>query len=243
MTTELQRSWDSGALTPDQEKRHAAARTGECTPLEIDTENSIGYFSGRSGRYTTTLQECTCMDFARRHKPCKHMYRLAMELGLLDDTVEKNKAKIKAPYPEDSYVYEQIIHLLDSCSQSAQKVYKEYLYFYLYQKSKNFGFKKSDDVAQLIDKDLLIHSDSESALLGTYARNELNALVVPLLDGIPFKKNMTKLKLIEWIINTIPDKIPVICKDAVAVTVHPLAEKERHKVYSYLHQKYDYEEW
>lgn len=242
MTTKFQCSWASDALTPDQERRHATARTGECTPLEIDAENGVGYFSGKSGRYTTTLQECTCMDFARRHKPCKHMYRLAIELGLFNDTVEKNRTKVKAPYPDDSYVYDQIIYLLESCSQSAQKIYKLYLYYYLYQKAKDFGFKKSDDVSQLIDNNLLIHSDSETALIGTYARNELNALVVPLLDGIPFKKNMTKPKLIDWIINTIPAKIPLICKDAVAVTIHPLADKERHKVYSFLHQKYDYEE-
>ncbi len=30
--------------------------------------------------YTTTLTKCTCGDFIKRHKPCKHMYRLAYEL-------------------------------------------------------------------------------------------------------------------------------------------------------------------
>ena len=35
--------------------------------------------------YVATLTECTCPDFAIRQAPCKHMYCLANELGLLDE--------------------------------------------------------------------------------------------------------------------------------------------------------------
>lgn len=33
--------------------------------------------------YTVTLNSCTCEDFLHRHVPCKHMFRLGIELGLL----------------------------------------------------------------------------------------------------------------------------------------------------------------
>ena len=33
--------------------------------------------------YTVTLNGCTCEDFLYRHTPCKHMFRLGIELGLL----------------------------------------------------------------------------------------------------------------------------------------------------------------
>lgn len=33
--------------------------------------------------YEVTLDSCTCPHFQHRREPCKHMYRLAMELGLL----------------------------------------------------------------------------------------------------------------------------------------------------------------
>lgn len=36
--------------------------------------------SGNS--YRVTLDSCTCPDFTYRHIPCKHMYRLALEVGL-----------------------------------------------------------------------------------------------------------------------------------------------------------------
>lgn len=39
---------------------------------------------GESGQvYQTSLHSCSCPDFQARHQPCKHMYRLALELGCL----------------------------------------------------------------------------------------------------------------------------------------------------------------
>lgn len=41
--------------------------------------------------YQTTLSSCTCEDFKHRHIPCKHMYRLALEIGLLlNESVDVN---------------------------------------------------------------------------------------------------------------------------------------------------------
>lgn len=39
---------------------------------------------GQSGEvYDVSLESCTCADFQFRHKPCKHMYRLAIHIGAL----------------------------------------------------------------------------------------------------------------------------------------------------------------
>ena len=40
--------------------------------------------------YSVTLFECTCSDFAIRKKPCKHIYALAFEVGLMDDFPKYN---------------------------------------------------------------------------------------------------------------------------------------------------------
>ncbi|MBR0288403.1 MAG: SWIM zinc finger family protein [Selenomonadaceae bacterium] len=45
---------------------------------------------GKIKNYDVSLDKCTCMDFGRRRKPCKHIYRLAIELGIFNanaDTV------------------------------------------------------------------------------------------------------------------------------------------------------------
>lgn len=48
-------------------------------PIFVSTQ-----MRGSSGKnYTVTLDSCTCIDFQTRHIPCKHMLKLALEVGLL----------------------------------------------------------------------------------------------------------------------------------------------------------------
>ena len=68
---------------PEQIKRQKRAMTRQCKPLSINFDNKTGVFpSSSSGTYQVTATSCTCPDFIRRRKPCKHMYRLLDELGL-----------------------------------------------------------------------------------------------------------------------------------------------------------------
>lgn len=51
--------------------------------LDIDNCNAL-YIGSTDEIYETTLEYCTCMDFAMRKLPCKHMYNLAVQLKLID---------------------------------------------------------------------------------------------------------------------------------------------------------------
>ncbi|MBQ3337721.1 MAG: hypothetical protein IJG80_09995 [Selenomonadaceae bacterium] len=54
--------------------------------------------------YKVSLDHCTCVDFQRRLKPCKHMYRLAFELGAFDLDAEKIDALLIAtPKPVNAF--------------------------------------------------------------------------------------------------------------------------------------------
>lgn len=57
--------------------------------VSIDKEKPEIVIQGSSPEpYVATLEECTCQDFIFRMKrlsPCKHMYCLADELGLLEE--------------------------------------------------------------------------------------------------------------------------------------------------------------
>ena len=68
-----------------QENAIKAAQTAKISPMPgtVDTETQTAVFWG-SGRdmYQTTLASCTCGAF-RGTAPCKHIYRLAMELGII----------------------------------------------------------------------------------------------------------------------------------------------------------------
>ena len=52
--------------------------------MSIDAQRQTAKISGSSGElYEVTLNHCTCFDFNAQRGPCKHIYKLAAELGLL----------------------------------------------------------------------------------------------------------------------------------------------------------------
>ena len=105
--------WDGCHDTTDQQKRIASATTASCTPVFITPEESSGNFQSSRGNYETTLEHCNCGDFIRRHQPCKHMYRLAMEFGLLDLQYRS--------YSHGGYTWKQAIELLEELPEDVQK--------------------------------------------------------------------------------------------------------------------------
>lgn len=71
------------------ENRHKSALAKEMTPVRVDKENCTAFFTGSEGNiYSTSMEQCSCPDFAINGfgQPCKHMIRLAMELGVIPST-------------------------------------------------------------------------------------------------------------------------------------------------------------
>lgn len=68
-------------LNPEQIKRIERAKEKKCTPIQVDYAARTASFKG-SGKYPyeTTEVSCTCRDFFIRRLPCKHIYRLKIEL-------------------------------------------------------------------------------------------------------------------------------------------------------------------
>lgn len=69
-----------------------AERARKVKIIEIDTNagTPCAVFKGSGGEYTSTLTGCTCPDFSinvnkRKPQACKHMVRLAMECGILNE--------------------------------------------------------------------------------------------------------------------------------------------------------------
>ena len=63
----------------------------------IDSDSGTALAEG-SGElpYDVSLESCTCSSFQNTHKPCKHMYRLAVELGKIEDVPKLNRDASKA---------------------------------------------------------------------------------------------------------------------------------------------------
>ena len=80
--------WPDQVLNdPDLARRRK--RSHSLKMLSIDRETIKAEFeSSREGKiYVTTLTSCTCKDFAlgRGERPCKHIFRLAEELGVFQN--------------------------------------------------------------------------------------------------------------------------------------------------------------
>lgn len=84
---------------------------------KIVKTDSCYLVTGSSGDvYQTTLESCTCFDFASRQMPCKHMYRIALDNGLIDDLPAVSKKASKA---FDEYNSEYIEHFRNLYNQRA----------------------------------------------------------------------------------------------------------------------------
>lgn len=63
----------------------------------INKKSHSGHFSSTTEVpfYKTTLHSCTCANFLDTHRPCKHIYRLAVELGYIEIIHRKRKSNKK----------------------------------------------------------------------------------------------------------------------------------------------------
>ena len=76
-------------------------------PIDIDN-GTVAILSSDGFPYMVTLDSCQCVDFQRRGLPCKHMIRLALDLGLSIDAPQFD------PYSAASYdVEDDISRLVD----------------------------------------------------------------------------------------------------------------------------------
>ena len=111
-------------ISEHAQKRLSSAKSAKLTPVKIDTVDLFGYFQGSSGRYETFLDSCPCGDFIRNKKPCKHIYRLAMELGLMDNGgIFINEKMIPIPKKEKKQTLSVLISLLEEGGYSVINEY------------------------------------------------------------------------------------------------------------------------
>lgn len=78
----------------------------EKVTVSSDTQTAV-IIGSSSEAYKVSLENCDCEDFRRRKLPCKHMYRLAYELGCFSHP----KRDVSASKTFDATVPEKIKEL------------------------------------------------------------------------------------------------------------------------------------
>ena len=241
MFREKWNKWGTRLTAEGQDKRLISAQKAETTPLAVDYENGTGEFSGSSGRYKTDLHTCTCRDFSIRHAPCKHIYRLAIELGLLEKAVETDKNKIRVPNIE-GFSLKDTIKQLELTSIDAQLVFKNFLYECLYRGKNNFAFSSDRSTDELKMAGFIIQADNLKSLLSGFTRTEINAITkYNNIDG--YKRNQKKETIIDFIVSNIDNALIKTAFSAkIVFTLNPYYRKNIRKTYSYLLRKFDWDE-
>ena len=184
----------------DQEQLHRQKAALHLNIQSVDAAQQIGKING----YDVSLHNCSCRDFVIRRKPCKHMYRLAHEIGIfrlvgktINDPSIKNDSEIKA---DKKLLEEEVRNLSDK--------EKELLYFvlyeYLYQGKEPLAYPKANIPVNLIQKNIvaLSHADYIEVLAKHINKNDLSAFV---------KTNFCKIKLNQKkavILDTLKDNYP-----------------------------------
>ena len=102
-------------------------------------------------------------------------------------------------------------------------------------------YKNDLCLKRLLEEHIIEETDNYDTILDSYRRNELNERIIQANCNIEFKKNMKKEVLIQWIKNTIPEKIADICNDKITVTISDDYLKLKHKMYLYLNRLSDIE--
>ena len=213
----------------DQRIRLERARTETIDRLfEINPDNGTAlcqssdfYITGEV--YEVTYKHCTCLDFRKRIRPCKHIYALNIYLGIIDQN-------------EDLYgIPLETRQKLDSLSSDIAK------YFLGILKKNNgkavFLMKKSPSSKPLFELELVKEYSMSYLLDKLFTRNDLVAKIYEdKLNYRPSKKT-TKEEIIAYIIENEPSFVKKIAKKDVAVTLDQETLTNQYDIINYLTEK------
>ncbi len=232
-------SWDSSIHESDYAaKRIKSAKSAKLTPIEINPIDCYGYFQGAHGRYETWLDSCPCGDFIRSKLPCKHIYRLAIELGVMNEEVSTDQRAI----PELNIHKVSLSETLDIVETLSTEAQHELLSI-AYSTTSNNPFKQidADKIADELLKSGIISDDgtgiNETVAFGT----KLEIIDFLVKQNIEHKKSDRKKILEKLCITGAPDAAAKHFGIRRWYNVRISAIYSRQKIHYYLHRKYDSE--
>lgn len=159
---------------PDQQKRQLAATKIPIVCFDKEKQSAI------INNYAVTLNRCTCRDYQMRELPCKHIYRLAYELGYMKPPVNiiEDKNYIGSHNKQQkNEVTKQLKLIIDELPIQAQLLLLGYLTQYVIQPENEAAEKI---LSILEEKGLLIKSippePSVEQLCNGYTIKELKTI-------------------------------------------------------------------
>ncbi len=226
--------WIGVHNSPDQIKRLASAKKADCTPISISKEEESGVFSGSHGTYSTTLESCTCVDFSRRRLPCKHMYRLAMELGVYEGDFVSDSSKIKKKVDKREALI-AAVHILETEPDFLPIVHK---IMYCFNTKQSYVCYDVSTLSFLLDNNLIVIKKDYQRLLEVFGQKKtIDALEE---KGFAFDPNLKYRKdKYQWCLQNADEVGPLIFENAGIIEPFGLLLDSPKKIYSYISSRTD----
>jgi hypothetical protein len=231
-------AWNTTTHTTEHAiKRIQSAKTAKLTPIRINAEDCFGYFSGKHGHYETWLDECNCGDFKRYNLPCKHIYRLAIELGVLNEKAEMDSNMIQQPMIEKVSL-SKTIDIVEALSEVAQKCLKDIAANTTIDKP-TIMVNANDAIEELLHSGILVKDGFE---ILEEIKFGLKKEIADFLSShnIQYLKTAKKSELESICLSVIPEET----KEHFGIIRHYKVlisgQYSRQNIHRYLHRKFDY---
>ena len=228
--------------TPEQhateyaKKRIKSAESAKLTPIKIDREDLYGYFQGSHGRYETFLDFCPCGDFRRAKVPCKHIYRLAMELGVFGGNFQSDSGKIVTPRAE-KVSFPETVDLIEGLTEGAQLLLEQIA---MKTRLETYYYAPiGQELDELRMSGLVIESEDGERYFEFGLMRDLLAVLDA--NGIPRPRIRKFAELQEFCSAQYPDLLAEHYQELRPVSVAPVYNRQ--DIHYYLHRKYGTVEW
>lgn len=73
-------NWGKDIDTTDKE--FFKSKEKDLAPQILNFKEGVAFFKVKEHGYAVSLSNCQCDYFQKQNKPCRHIYRLARELGI-----------------------------------------------------------------------------------------------------------------------------------------------------------------
>ena len=209
--------WDESIHEDEeQKKRFERAKKSDVKPLSIDHENQTCFIQGRENEpYFVTLDSCTCMDFSKRNLPCKHIYRLGMELGLIPGEYMSgiSSRELKDILPKLPAESQKALYEMCLCDRSI------------------FLFPKDDKYSPLVENGFCIESvdDFVPAAQATACADLRELIAESGLNDLPGERVQFKT-LIAWIKKAQEERLAKVQSAFTAIELTPEAQELRNTI-------------
>lgn len=228
--------WDDAIHTaPDQVKRIASAKKAATSPSSIDRESKTGVFEG-SGKepYHVTLESCTCGDFRRRKLPCKHMYRLAMELGEFGGDFAKGTNKNVVSHGQIKF--EEAVDEIEKLPEAAQRDLQRV--FFWNPNPEYMHIREVDDVSKALETCPIVEV-KEASLTERLNLMKKTDIIHALKEMSVEYPKLPKEELIQWCVENAPSIAAYAPKRCIVAPAFCVSKLYR-SIYTYLARKFDW---